>query len=144
MSNNVIENQWSIIDLPVIFDHRGNLISIEGKTSLPFPIERIYYLFDVPSGSSRGAHAHYNLKQLIIAISGSFQVRLENQAGQQDFFLSRPNKGLLVGPMTWREIDNFSGGAVCLVLASMPYDESDYIRDYSEFLRLAKKHDSLL
>lgn len=141
--NNVLSPNWSLIDLPVIPDERGNLISIE-NTKLPFSIQRVYYLYDVPSGSARGAHAHHHLRQIVIAISGSFNVHLENGVHRQTFSLSRPNQGLLIGPMTWREIDNFSGGAVCLVLASMLYDEADYIRDYNQFLKLKNSNEHTL
>lgn len=136
MSKYAIDTPWSIIGLKVVPDHRGNLIAIDAEKDLPFPIRRVYYLYDIPSGAARGAHAHRQLRQLVIAISGSFQVRLEHAGKKEAFFMGQPNQGLVIGPMTWREMDHFSGGAVCMVLASLPYDEADYIRDYEEFLRM--------
>ncbi|HYH95859.1 FdtA/QdtA family cupin domain-containing protein [Hyalangium sp.] len=127
------EENWSIIQLPVIPDHRGNLTFIEGDRHIPFPIARVYYLYDVPGGASRAGHAHKQLAQLMIAASGSFDVHLDDGTRKETFSLNRSNKGLLVRSMVWREIDNFSSGAVCLVLASMPYDESDYYRSYEDF-----------
>jgi dTDP-4-dehydrorhamnose 3,5-epimerase-like enzyme len=127
------EASWCIAQLPVIPDHRGNLTFIEGERHVPFPIARVYYLYDVPGGASRAGHAHKKLEQLIIAASGSFDVRLDDGTRREVVTLNRSNKGLLVKSMVWREIDNFSSGAVYLVLASMPYDESDYYRSYEEF-----------
>jgi hypothetical protein len=127
------EENWSIIQLPMIPDHRGNLTFIEGDRHIPFPIARVYYLYDVPGGASRAGHAHKQLAQLMIAASGSFDVHLDDGTRKETFSLNRSNKGLLVRSMVWREIDNFSSGAVCLVLASMPYDESDYYRSYEDF-----------
>lgn len=128
-----------IIQLKKIPDERGNLTFIEGKKDIPFPIERVYYLYDVPASSARGGHAHKELQQLIIAVSGSFTVVLDDGIQKQSFHLNRPYEGLYVCPMRWREIDNFSSGSVCLVLASMPYDENDYYRDYPTFLKAAVK-----
>ncbi len=122
-----------VLDLPVVKEERGNLSFIEGNRHVPFTIERVYYLYDVPGGAERGGHAHRNLQQLIIAMSGSFDVVLDDGFGKRRFHLNRSNYGLLVCPMVWREIDNFSGGSVCLVLASAPYDEADYYRDYNDF-----------
>lgn len=127
------EENWSIIQLPVIPDHRGNLTFIEGERHIPFPIARVYYLYDVPGGATRAGHAHKKLAQLMIAASGSFDVHLDDGTRKETVSLNRSNKGLLVRSMVWREIDNFSSGAVCLVLASMPYDESDYYRSYEDF-----------
>ena len=124
-----------IIDLPKITDPRGNLTFIEGHGHVPFDIARVYYLYDVPGGSERGGHAHKELQQLIIAMSGSFDVVLDDGKDKKRFHLNRPYYGLLVCPMMWRELDNFSSGAVCMVLASNKYDESDYYRDYAEFMK---------
>jgi hypothetical protein len=126
-----------IIDLPQVADERGNLTFIESRRHAPFPIERVYYLYDVPGGADRGGHAHRTLAQLLIALSGSFDVHTDSAAGRHRFHLNRANFGLLLPPMTWREIDNFSGGSVCLVLASAHFDESDYIRDHDAFRRAA-------
>lgn len=123
-----------IIDLPKTSDPRGNLTFIEGGRHVPFDIERVYYIYDVPGGSERGGHAHKALHQLIIAISGSFDIVLDDGRKKQRHHLARSYYGLYVCPMIWREMDNFSSGAVCLVLASNLYDESDYFRNYSEFL----------
>ena len=123
-----------IIDLPKISDPRGNLTFIEGGEHLPFAIERVYYLYDVPGGAERGGHAHKELHQLIIAISGSFDVVLDDGRERQRFHLNRSYYGLYVCPMIWRELDNFSSGSVSLVLASNRYDESDYYRDYQAYL----------
>ena len=124
-----------IIDLPKITDPRGNLTFIEGGRHVPFEIKRVYYLYDVPGGAERGGHAHRALHQLIIAMSGSFDVILKDGTQQQRFHLNRSYSGLLICPMIWREIDNFSSGSVCMVLASNFYAESDYYRDYGEFLK---------
>ncbi len=127
----------SLIDLPVIHDVRGNLTFIEGNRQIPFEIKRVYYLYDVPGGAHRGGHAHKNLHQLIISASGSFDVIVDNGKEKLRFRLNRPYFGLYLPPMTWREIDDFSSGSFCLVLASGYYDESDYLRDYSDFLAAA-------
>lgn len=124
-----------IIELPKIADPRGNLSFIEGGQHIPFDIKRVYYLYDVPGGSDRGSHAHKNLHQFIVAMSGSFDVVLDDGKEKKRFHLNRSYYGLYVCPMMWRDLDNFSSGAVCMVLASEHYDEADYIRDYSEFLR---------
>jgi len=121
------------IDLPKIEDARGNLTFIEGMNHIPFDIKRVYYLYDVPGGSDRGAHAHKELQQFMIAMSGSFDVVLDDGVDKQRFQLNRSYFGIYICPMMWRYIDNFSSGAVCMVLASAPYDEADYIRDYDEF-----------
>ena len=121
------------IQLPKITDQRGNLTFIEGNNHIPFTIKRIYYLYDVPGGESRGGHAHKKLEQLIIAVNGSFDVILDDGETKQRFHLNRSYNGLYVAPKTWRELDNFSSGSVCLVLASECFDESDYIRDYEDF-----------
>jgi dTDP-4-dehydrorhamnose 3,5-epimerase-like enzyme len=127
-----------LIDIPIAHDKRGNLSVIEGSKTIPFEIKRVYYLYDIPSGAKRGGHAHRKLQQLIIAASGSFTVVLHNGKKKESYTLNRSNIGLYIPQMTWREIENFSTGAVCLVLASEHYDESDYIRSFKEFKELAK------
>ena len=127
-----VEN-CKIIDLPKISDPRGNLSFIEGGQHIPFDIKRVYYLYDVPGGSDRGSHAHKNLHQFIVAMSGSFDVVLDDGKNKKIFQLNRSYYGLYVCPMMWRDLGNFSSGAVCMVLASEHYDETDYIRDYSQF-----------
>jgi dTDP-4-dehydrorhamnose 3,5-epimerase-like enzyme len=126
-----------ILTLPKIKDPRGNLSVIE-KNIIPFPIKRAYYLYDVPSGEERGGHAHKAQEELIIAVSGSFDVVLNDGETQTIFSLNMPNKGLYVTTKTWRELKNFSSGAVCLVVSSGEYEEEDYIRDYKEFLDYLK------
>lgn len=127
-----------IIELPKIQDNRGNLTFIEGTNHIPFEIRRVYYLYDVPGGSERGSHAHKKLHQFIVAMSGSFDVVLNDGRESKRFHLNRSYQGLYVCPMMWRDLDNFSSGSVCMVLASERYDENDYIRDYQEFLAAAK------
>jgi hypothetical protein len=124
-----------MIDLPKISDPRGNLTFIEGDQQIPFAIQRVYYLYDVPGGSERGGHAHKGLQQLIIAMSGSFDVILDDGENKKRVHLNRSYNGLYVCPMIWRELNNFSSGSVCMVLASSRYDESDYFRNYSDFMR---------
>jgi dTDP-4-dehydrorhamnose 3,5-epimerase-like enzyme len=124
-----------IIDLPKIQDARGNLTFVESNNHIPFDIQRVYYLYDVPGGSARGGHAHKELHQLIIAMSGSFDVVLDDGKNKKTIHLARSYYGLYVCPMIWRELDNFSSGSVCMVLASNKYGESDYYRDYAEFMR---------
>lgn len=123
-----------IIQLPKICDPRGNLSIIEDNSILNFKIRRVYYLYDIPAGESRGGHAHKILEQLIIPISGSFDVKINDGSHEKTMTLNRPYMGLYVCPYIWRNIDNFSSGSVCLVLASQPYDESDYFRNYEDFL----------
>jgi hypothetical protein len=127
-----------IIDLPKITDPRGNLTFIEGNQHIPFDIRRVYYLYDVPGGAERGGHAHKDLSQLIIAMSGSFDVVLDHGGEKKRFHLNRSYQGLYVCPMIWRELDNFSSGSVCMVLASNIYEESDYYRDYNDYLLALK------
>jgi hypothetical protein len=127
-----------IIDLPKITDIRGNLTFIESNKHIPFEIKRVYYLYDVPGGESRGGHAHKNLEQFIIAASGSFDVILDDGFERKRFYLNRSYYGLYVPCMIWRELNNFSSGSVCLVLASDFYCESDYIRDYEEFKNISR------
>lgn len=122
-----------MVEFPKITDVRGNLTFIEGQRHIPFDIKRVYYLYDVPGGSDRGAHAHRGLEQVIISMSGSFDLLLDDGKNQKKFHLNRSFHGVYVCPMTWRYLDNFSSGAVCMVLASATYDEADYIRDYDTF-----------
>jgi hypothetical protein len=122
-----------LIDIPKITDSRGNLGIIENDT-IPFEIKRVYYLFDVPSTAYRGGHAHIQQVELLVALSGSFDVVLDDGNQKQALTLNKPDKGLIIDKSMWRELDNFSSGAVCLVLASGVYEESDYIRDYNAFL----------
>ena len=124
-----------IIDLPKIFDPRGNLTVAESRKNVPFDVSRVYWVYDVPAGESRGGHAHKQCLEFIIAVSGSFHVTLDNGRERKTFLLNHPYQGLLVDTGVWRPLDDFSSGAVCLVLASDLFDETDYIRDYDEFLR---------
>lgn len=126
-------NDCKIIDLRKIHDVRGNLTPIEGGVDVPFDIKRIYYLYDVPSGESRGAHAHKQLQQLIIAANGSFTITLDDGKNRKSVTLNRPYQGLLIVPGIWRDLDDFSSGAVLLCLASEHYEEADYFRTYAEF-----------
>ncbi len=124
-----------MMDLPKIQDARGNLTFVENGSQIPFDIQRVYYLYDVPGGAERGGHAHKGLHQLIIAMSGSFDVVLDDGANKKRVHLNRSYNGLYVCPMIWRELDNFSSGSVLMVLASNKYDEADYYRDYTEFMQ---------
>jgi dTDP-4-dehydrorhamnose 3,5-epimerase-like enzyme len=127
-------SECKTIELPKFVDPRGNLTFVEGGSHIPFAIERVYYLYDVPGGAERGGHAHKGLHQLIIAMSGSFDVVLRDGRNVQRFHLNRSYYGLYICPMIWRELDNFSSGSVCLVLASNRYDEDDYFHDYDGYL----------
>jgi dTDP-4-dehydrorhamnose 3,5-epimerase-like enzyme len=127
-----------IIELPRINDPRGNLTFIEGGRHLPFEIKRVYYLYDVPGGSTRAGHGHKRLQQLVVAMSGSFDIELDDGREKRKFHLNRSHYGLYICPMIWRDIDNFSSGSVCMVLASDYYDESDYFRHYEDFLEAVK------
>ena len=131
-------NKCRIIELPKIMDQRGNLTFVEGGNHIPFDIKRVYYLYDVPGGSDRGAHAHRRLHQFILAMSGSFDIVLSDGNSERRFHLNRSYYGLYVCPMMWRTLDNFSSGSVCMVLASEPFDESDYIRSHTEFIQVAR------
>jgi len=128
-------DQCRIIELPKIEDSRGSLTFVEENRHIPFGIQRVYYLYDVPGGAERGGHAHKNLSQLLIAISGSFDVLLDDGNCSRRFHLNRSYQGLYICPMIWRELENFSSGSVCLVIASNLYSEQDYYRDKMEFLR---------
>ena len=119
-------------------DRKGNLTVVENGETLPFDVKRVYYLYDVPGGESRGAHAHRELEQLIIAASGSFTVTLDDGRCKRTFFLNRPYQGLYVKPGIWRDLEDFSSGAVVMVLASEIYSKDDYIRDYQDFINYRK------
>lgn len=130
-----------LIDLPKIADPRGNLTIAEERKDIPFDIKRVYWVYDVPSGENRGGHAHRQCSEFIVAVSGSFTVTLSNSTEQKTYLLNHPYQGLLVGTGIWRTLDDFSSGAVCLVLASERFAEDDYIRDfdqYLEYLRCSK------
>lgn len=132
----------ALIEIPKIENILGTIGVIENDT-MPFEMKRVYYLYDIPSSAKRGGHAHKELKQVLIAISGSFDVIINDGATQEKITLNKPNVGLLINTNIWRELDNFSSGAVCLVLASAVFDESDYIRDYQQFLDYIQKTNSL-
>lgn len=134
LSNNTIFD-CSIIDLSKIKNDAGNITVVENGKNIPFDVKRIYYLYDVPGGESRGGHAHYELEQYIIAASGSFDVVLDDGENKKRVTLNRPNFALHIVPGLWRELDNFSSGSICMVLASEGYKEKDYIRSYVEFLK---------
>ena len=123
-----------LVELPKIHDPRGNLTFIEGNSHIPFDIKRVYYLYDVPGGAARGGHAHKELHQLIIAMSGSFDVVIDDGKNKKRIHLNRSYHGLYVCPMIWRELDNFSSGSVCMVLASNRFEEDDYYRGYADFV----------
>jgi hypothetical protein len=123
----------SIIELPKVHNEAGNITAIENNKNIPFSIKRIYYLYDIPGGEDRGAHAHKSLQQFIIAASGSFDVILDDGINKRTITLNHPNRALHLVSGLWRELSNFSSGAICLVLASEKYDEMDYIREYPKF-----------
>lgn len=129
---------YKIIDIPKINNSKGNIGVVENDT-IPFDVKRVYYLFDVPSGAKRGGHAHKKLKQVILAISGSFDVVLKDGKSKEIITLNRPDKGLLIENNIWRELENFSSGSVCLVLASEEFSETDYIRNYKDYLSFVKE-----
>lgn len=123
----------NILTLPKIHNRSGNITALNNGSDLPFDVRRIYYLYDIPGGETRGGHAHKALEQLIVAVSGSFDIVLDDGFSKKIVTLNRPNFGLYVIPGIWRELINFSSGAICLVLASLEYNEDDYIRDYEQF-----------
>ncbi len=125
----------SIIDISKISSCVGNITVIENDNNIPFNVKRIYYLYDVPGGESRGGHAHYELEQYVIAASGSFDVILDDGTNRRRVSLNRPNLALHIVPGLWRELDNFSSGSITMVMASEVYEETDYIRDYSKFIK---------
>lgn len=127
------------IELPQIHDRRGDLTFVEGGNHLPFDIARVYYLYNVPVDSERGGHAHKELEQVVFALSGSFRMKIDDGVTQSEHWLRDPRKGLYISRMVWREMDKFSQGAVCMVLASHRYDENDYFRDYDNFKAAAKE-----
>lgn len=133
----------NILQLPRIYNPAGNITAINNNKEIPFTVERIYYLFDVPGGESRGGHAHRNLQQLIVAASGSFDIILDDGHVKRTIHLSRPYSGLYMPAGIWRELDNFSSGSICLVLASEVFDEADYIRDYQTFTEYIKRKPQL-
>ncbi|KAF2513528.1 sugar 3,4-ketoisomerase [Flavobacterium foetidum] len=127
-----------IVDLSKVHSDAGNITVLENNKNVPFDIKRIYYLYDVPMGSERGGHGHYELEQFIVAASGSFTFVLDDGENQKEVFLNDPSKALYIKPGIWREIKNFSSGSICMVLASQIYSEKDYLRDYKEFLNFKK------
>ena len=133
-------NEPHIINLPKVHDPRGNLTFVESSRHIPFDIKRVFYLYDVPGGETRAGHANKNLQQFIVAISGSFDIVLDDGRTRKTIALNRSYYGLYIPGMVWREIENFSSGSVCLVLASDFYDAEDYYRDYDEFVK-AVRHD---
>ena len=140
-SNDKSNEECKIINLPKVADVRGNLTFIEGQNHIPFEIRRVYYLYDVPGGETRGGHAHIETEQFMIAASGSFDVILDDGINErQTVTLNRSYYGLYIPKMTWRELVNFSSGAVCLVLASTKYEAADYIREYEKFIEMVKNN----
>src|SRR6056297_649991 len=127
-----------LIDLPVVSDPRGDLTFVEGGNHVPFEIARVYYLYNVPVDAERGGHAHKVLQQVVFALSGSFRLKVDDGVEHTEFWLRNPRQGVLIDRLIWREMDSFSQGAVCMVLASHPYDEMDYIRDYEVFQNTAR------
>jgi hypothetical protein len=128
------EGRVAVVDLPLVHDPRGDLTFVEGGVHLPFDIARVYYLYNVPVDAERGGHAHRELQQVVFALSGSFRMKIDDGETKSEFWLRDPRKGLYINRMIWREMDSFSQGAVCMVLASHRYNESDYLRDYNDFL----------
>lgn len=128
-----------IVELPIVHNDAGNITVMENKGNIPFDVKRIYYLYDIPMGSERGGHAHYELQQFVVAASGSFVFLLDDGIERREVFLNHPNKALHIKPGIWREMKDFSSGSICLVLASSNYEESDYIRDYQDYLIYRKK-----
>jgi hypothetical protein len=127
---------WRALELPTVTDPRGKLTFIEGERHVPFPIRRAYWIYDVPGGEVRGGHAYRELEEVIVAVSGSFDVSVEDGRDSEVVSLNRSYHGLYLPPMTWRQLENFSTNGVCLILASLPYEEADYIRDHDAFLAL--------
>lgn len=136
MSN--INESGRIIDLHKEIDRRGNLTVVEQMKDIPFNISRVYWVYDVPGGKDRGGHAHKHCRELLVAASGSFNVTLDNGYEKQTFFLNHPYQGLLINTNVWRTLDDFSSGALCLVIAEDPFSEEDYIRDYDDFIAFIK------
>ena len=136
--NNSLITDCKLINLPKIHTESGDITSINNNLDVPFEIKRIYYLYDVPNKADRGAHAHMELHQLVIAVSGSFEFELFDGQNKIKYTLNQPDQGLLIVPGIWRNLNNFSGGGICLVLASHEYDENDYIRNFEEFINYKK------
>lgn len=132
-------SECAIVEFSKHHAPQGNLSVVENGVDIPFDIKRVYYLYDVPGGESRGAHAHKALYQLLVAVSGSFSITLDDGSEKRTFLLNRPYQGLLIVPGIWRTLDDFSSGSVCLCLASEMYDEKDYIRDYGQFLKYKRE-----
>ncbi len=130
---------YKIIELPRHLDRRGNLSVVENGINIPFDMKRVFFIYDVPGGESRAGHAHHTLYEFIVAVGGSFSVRVNDGISEEVVLLNKPYQGLMIHPGLWRTLEDFSSGAVALVLASDFYDEEDYIRDYDEFLRLKRK-----
>ena len=138
LRNNTIDD-CSLIELPKIKNRAGNITAIENNINIPFGVSRVFYLYDIPGGEDRGAHAHKECHQFLVAASGSFEVQLDDGNEKKTVMLNQPFKGLHIPPGIWASEINFSSGAICLVLASNKYDEKDYIRNYNEFLKIKKK-----
>ena len=138
VGNKIGEQTCKIINFPKIIDQRGNLSFIEAKNHIPFEIKRVYYLYDIPSGATRGGHAHKKMEAVIISLSGSFNVKIDDGFKKKSVFLNKPYCGLYLPPTVWREIENFSSNSLALVLASTFYDESDYIRKYQVFKKMVR------
>ena len=128
----------TLLELPKNHSEKGNITAVNNGFEVPFDIRRVYYLYDVPGGEARGGHAHRDLQQLIVAASGSFDLTVDDGKVKRTFQLNRPYQGIFIPKGLWRELNNFSSGSICLVLASIPYSEIDYIRDYNEFLDFKK------
>lgn len=135
LSNNTVFD-CNIIDVSKVHNDAGNITVVENGNNIPFDVKRVYYLYDMPGGEARGGHAHYMLEQFVVAASGSFDVILDDGKNRKRVTLNRPNLALHVVPGLWRELDNFSSGSICMVLASHVFDEKDYLRDYKDFLKL--------
>ena len=133
--NSMRSGSVRLIDLPVVSDPRGDLTFVEGDNHVPFDIARVYYLYNVPVDAERGGHAHKVLQQVVFGLSGSFRLKVDDGVKQTEFWLRNPRQGVLIDRLIWREMDSFSQGTVCMVLASHPYDEADYIREYESFLK---------
>lgn len=135
----ILNNKASLIDFPVVANPSGDLSFIEGSHHIPFEIKRVFYTYNLPVNSQRGGHAHHQLEEIIFALSGSFRTKLDDGKNISHVWLNNPRQGLYIKKRVWIEMDNFSQGAVCMALCSLPYDESDYMRDYNEFLDETQK-----
>jgi hypothetical protein len=135
MLNSTVFN-CNVLTLPKIHNRAGNITALNNSRDIPFDVNRVYYLYDVPGGENRGGHAHKELQQLIVAVSGSFDITIDDGCNKKTISLNRPYYGLHIIPGIWRDLTNFSSGAICLVLASHPYDANDYIRDYEKFIQM--------